>query len=233
MDWSEVFRDTWQTSLVFFSLLIFTRLLGKTQVGQLTFYEYINGITMGSIAATIAAEDSGKVWSHYYDLVLFVALTFCISTLTMKSRPLRKILEGTPTMVINDGRIIEENMHNMRYDLDELTSQLRQQGILDIDEVKYAILETSGELSVVKKMKSQTLTKNDINLHQADPALPVELVMDGAIVEANLKSHNKSHTWLKDQLLAQGVVSLSEVTYAVIDSKGKLYISRNNPERKE
>ena len=231
MDWSELLRDSWQTSLVFVSLLIFTRILGKTQVGQLTFYEYINGITIGSIAATIVGSEADKVWSHYYDLILFIALTYLISLVTLKSRPFRKILEGTPTIVINNGQILKENMHSMRYDVDELTSQLRQQGVLDISEVQFAILETSGELSVIKNTANQQLTKSDLSLQQPDSSLPVELIIDGQTIEGNLKSLDKSQAWLDNQLLAQGVDSVSQVTYAVIDSKGKLFISRKTSEK--
>lgn len=205
MDLQEIFRDTWQTSLVFVSLLIFTRILGKTQVGQLTFYEYVTGITIGSIAANVAASDPDKVWSHYYDLFIFAFLTYIVSLITLKSRPLRKLIEGSPTIVIQNGLILEESMGKMRYDLDELYSQLRQQGVLDVSEVQYAIVETSGDLSIIKKSVNQTLTKSDLAIHQPDPVFPVELIMDGTIIEHNLRRHKVSADWLQQQLTAQGI----------------------------
>lgn len=226
MEWQEFIRDTWQTSLIFISLLFFTRILGKTQVGQLTFYEYISGITIGSLAANIAAADAEKVWSHYYDLVLFVALTYLISAITIKSRPLRKLIDGSPTIVIENGRIIEENMKGLRYDIDELNGHLRQQGILDPAEVQYAILETTGDLSVIKKADHQPITKSDLNIHLKDPSFPVELVMDGVIIKRNLDKENLTEVWLEKQLSNQGILDVSEVTYAVIDSKGNLFINR-------
>lgn len=229
MDWQEIFRDTWQTSLVFFSLLIFTRMLGKTQVGQLTFYEYISGITIGSIAGSILSTDPEKLWSHYYDLVLFIVLTYFLSFITIKSRPLRKIIEGSPTVVIKNGHIMAENMRVMRFDLDELNGKLREKGILDIAEVQYAIVETTGELSVIKKSDYQPLTKTDLNIHLADPALPAELIMDGQIVEENLQRRNHSRSWLEQQLAARNISHPSQVTYAVIDSKGQLFISPRSP----
>lgn len=225
MEWQEFIRDTWQTSLVFLSLLVFTRILGKTQVGQLTFYEYISGITIGSLAATIAGSEPDKVWNHYYDLVLFVALTYLVSVVTMKSRPLRKLIEGSPTIVIENGRIVEENMHGLRYDIDELNGQLRQQGVLDPAEVQYAILETSGDLSVIKKADYQPLAKSDLNIHLPDPSFPVELVMDGVIIERNLDKQNRSKAWLEKQLADRGIIDVSQVTYAVIDSKGQLFVN--------
>jgi Predicted membrane protein len=225
MEWHEIMRDTWQTSLVFIGLLIFTRVLGKTQVGQLTYYEYISGITIGSLAANIAAADADKVWSHYYDLILFVALTYGISVITIKSRPLRKLIDGSPTVMIENGKIIEENMHGLRYDLDELHGQLREQGIFDPAEVQYAVLETTGKLSVIKKSDYQPMTKSDFNIHLPDPVFPVELIMDGVVIERNLQKQNYSREWLEEQLAARGISAIAEVTYAGIDSKGQLFVN--------
>ncbi len=229
MNFQELFRDTWQTSLVFISLLILTRLLGKTQVGQLTFYEYICGITIGSIAANVVASEPDKVWSHFYDLLLFVGLTYLIALITIRSRPLRKIIEGSPTIVIQNGRILEDNMGQLRYDLDELFSHLRQQGVFDPTEVQYAILETTGDLSVIKKSDYQPITKSDFNIHLPDPSFPVELIMDGVVIEHNLTKKNLTHFWLKEQLKLQNITDLNHVTYAGIDSKGNFFANQKTP----
>lgn len=227
MEIQELVRDTWQTALVFVGLLAFTRLLGKTQVGQLTFYEYVSGITIGSLAANIAAADPDKVWNHYYDLIVFVALTYLVSLVTVKSRPLRKLIDGSPTIVVENGKIIKENMHNLRYDLDELYGHLRQQGVLDPAEVQYAILETTGDLSVIKKSDYQPVTKGDFNIHLPDPVFPVELIMDGVIIERNLRRQKRSREWLEQQLAARNIFDIAEVTYAGIDSKGQLFVNNN------
>ncbi|MDF2564192.1 MAG: hypothetical protein K0Q53_587 [Massilibacillus sp.] len=226
MDFQEIFRDTWQTGLVFVSLLIFTRFLGKTQVGQLTFYEYISGITIGSIAANIAASDPDKVWSHFYDLVLFVILTYVFSYLSIKNRSIRKIIEGEATIVIENGTILKENMKGLRYDLDELNAQLREQGVLDISEVQFAILETTGGLSVIKKTLEQPVSKTDMGLKMAEATFPVELIMDGELLHEHLTKNNLSLTWLENELAKQGIKNKAEVLYAVIDSKGKLFVNK-------
>ncbi len=225
MIWDDFLRDTWQTTLIFVTLLILTRLLDKTQVGQLTFYEYVSGITIGSLAATIAASDPDKVWSNYYDLILFALLTYIISFCALKSRPFRTLIEGSPSILIENGRIIKENMKSLRFDLDELNTLLRSKDVVDISEVQYAILETTGEISVIKKSGFQPLTKSDMNIHLPDPMLPVELIMDGEIIEKNLKKQNLTHTWLEEQLSARNIKSASRVMYGVIDSKGQLFIS--------
>lgn len=227
MDIQELLRDTWQTSLVFIGLLVVTRILGKTQVGQLTFYEYVNGITIGSLAANIAAADPDKVWSHYYDLLVFAVLTYLVSVITIKSRPLRKLIDGSPTIVVENGQIIEANMHRLRYDLDELAGHLRQQGVLDVAEVQYAILETTGDLSVIKKTDYQPLTKSDLHIHLPDPVFPLELIMDGVIIERNLARLQHSRDWLSQQLAVRNIRDIRDVTYAGIDSQGQLFVNAN------
>jgi uncharacterized membrane protein YcaP (DUF421 family) len=225
MNWSEFLRDTWQTTLIFVTLLILTRLLDKTQVGQLTLYEYVSGITIGSLAATIASSEPEKIWSDYYDLLLFVALTYIVSVCTMKSRPFRTLIEGSPSIIIENGRIIKENMKSLRFDLDELNALLRGKDIVDISEVQYAILETTGEMSIIKKSSSQPLTRSDMNIHLTDPTFPVEIIMDGEIIEENLKKQNLTNEWLTEQLKVRNIKSASNVMYAVIDSKGQLFLS--------
>lgn len=226
MGFEELFRDTWQTSFIFITLWIFTRFLGKTQVGQLTFYEYINGITIGSIAGNIVAAEPDKVWSHFYDLVLFALLTYIFSFLTLNNRSLRKVIEGEPTLIIENGILVKENMKKLRYDLDELKAQLREQGVLDITEVQFAILETTGGLSIIKKAQEQPVTKSDLGLAPNEATLPIELIMDGEVIDEHLTSNNISLTWLESELAKQGIQNKDDVLYAVIDSKGKLFISK-------
>jgi len=231
MELNDFLRDTWQTTLIFISLLIFTRILDKTQIGQLTFYEYISGITMGSIAGSMASSEPDKFWNHYYDLALFALLTYLLSLITIRNRPLRKLIEGSPTIIIENGCIIKKNMKAMRYDLDELNSQLREKDVFDISEVQYATIESTGQLSVILKADFQPLTKGDMNIHLPNATFPVELIMDGQIIEANLEKQNLTHTWLKKQLALRNIASHSNVMYAVIDSKGQLFISSEGSKR--
>ncbi len=224
MEFHEILRDTWQTALVFLSLLVFTRFLGKTQVGQLTFYEYISGITIGSIAGNIIAAEQEKFIPHFYDLILFVALTYLLSVTTIKNRYLRHIIEGSATIIIENGKILRDNMKSLRYDLDELNAQLRQQGILDISEVQFAIFETTGELSIIKKVQDQPVSKKDLNITPQEIQMPIELIMDGEIIHKNLVKQQISREWLDAQLQNQNIISPHEVMYAGLDSQGQFFL---------
>ncbi|HWR56882.1 MAG TPA: DUF421 domain-containing protein [Negativicutes bacterium] len=228
MDITELWRLTWETLVVFLTLMILSRVLGKTQVGQMTFYEYISGITIGSVAANILASEPEMVWTSYYVLVIFFIMTYAAAKLTIVSRPLRKLIEGSPTMVIEKGQILEDNMRGMRYDIDELNGQLREKGILDLAEVEYAFIETSGALSVIKKPAYQPVTKQDLNISPAQVKLPVILVMDGEIIRENLGKAGVTEEWLRKELQKRGVADLAKAVLVVIDSKSKLYISTDN-----
>ena len=230
MDWQLLLQETGRTIVVFVALLIFTRFLGKTQVGQLTFYEYISGITIGSIAGNMLAAEQEQFYYHFYDLALFVLLAYGIAHITLKSRPLRKLIEGSPVLVIKDGEILRENMRSMRYDLDELNAQLRENGVIDIKEVHYAILENNGTMTVVKKSAYQPVTRADLAINASEPKYPVELVMDGEIVEENLTG-NYTREWLDQKLREKGYTDITTVMYAIVDSNGKFFVCRKTEEQ--
>ena len=131
----------WQTVVSFVILLLLTRLLGKQQVSQLTFYEYLNGITFGSIAANMATDDLANAPDHLVGLVTYGILTLLVSWLALKNRKFRKAMAGEPVIVIQDGNILEDNLRKMHMDLDELTMLLRAESIFDYKELELAIVE--------------------------------------------------------------------------------------------
>lgn len=225
---TEIWRLTWQTGIVFLTLLTLSRVLGATQVGQLNFYEYISGITIGSVAANILAAEPELVWTSYYVLVLFFVLTYIAAKLTMVNRPLRKLIEGSATVVIEKGVLLEDKMRSMSYDIDELQGQLREKGVLDFAEVDYAIIEKTGALSVIKKPASQPVTRQDLNIASPEVKLPLVLVMDGQIIRENLAKAGVSEAWVRKELIHRGVTDLSQAILVAIDSHDKLFVSHDN-----
>ncbi|NLO89880.1 MAG: DUF421 domain-containing protein [Clostridia bacterium] len=214
-----------QTFLAFFAILFYTRILGKQQVGQLTFFEYINGITFGSIAAVLATDVGQKqTLVHLLGLTLFAALTFIMEWAALQSRPLRKIIAGEPTIVIHNGKVLENNMKKMRYNFDELLMQLREKGIFYIGDVEYAILEPDGSLSVELKSQQKPLTREDLDLSSDYEGLSVELIMDGEVVHQNLEQIGLDENWLLSELEKRGVQDIKEVKLAVFSSKRNLFV---------
>ncbi|WP_258360808.1 DUF421 domain-containing protein [Moorella sulfitireducens (nom. illeg.)] len=223
MEYLEVFL---QTILAFAAIFIYTRILGKQQIGQLTFFEYINGITFGSIAAVLATDiDPNRTGIHFVGLTLFAFLTWLAGYVALISRPARKLISGEPTVVVHNGKILEGNMKKMRYNFDELAMQLRQKNVFDIADVEFAILEPDGDLSVLLKSQKRPLTPADLQLPTSYEGIPTELVMDGEILFQNLEQNKLDEKWLIRQLQAQGVRDISQVDYAVLRSDGSLYVN--------
>ncbi|MDK2820475.1 MAG: hypothetical protein PWP31_440 [Clostridia bacterium] len=215
-----------QTTLAFFAILFYTRILGKQQIGQLTLFEYVSGITLGSIAANLATDIApGSTWFHFLALTLFAFLTWISGYVSLVNRPVRKLIAGEPTVVIHNGKILEDNMKKMRYNHDELAMQLRAKDVFDIADVEYAILEPTGTLSVLLKSQKRPLTPSDIKVSTNYEGLPTELIVDKEILFENLKQNNLDENWLMEQLKAQGVNDINEVDYAVLRSNGSLYVN--------
>jgi len=217
---------TIKTAIAFFAILLYARILGKQQVGQLTYYDYITGITLGSIAAGIAIGVNRVTLLHLWALTLFAALAFLQGVITERSRPLRKVIEGEPTVVIHNGKVLGRNMAKMRYNMENLMTQLRDKNIFNISDVEYALLETSGDLSVLPKSQKRPVTAEDLNLPTKYEGVPTELIVDGKIIYSNLKQLGLDEHWLIGELKKQGNYATDTIMYASLDSEGKLYIDK-------
>ena len=152
-----------QTLLAFGTILVLTIILGKQQISELTYFEYINGITFGSIAAALATDIDSETGLHFFGLVLFGGLTFLMSFLTLKSRWAKKLLEGDPVIVIRDGKILENNLRKSRFNVDQILQLLREKDVFDVSQVQFAILENDGSLSVMRKPEHQQLTPKSLS----------------------------------------------------------------------
>lgn len=217
-----------QTLVAFFSILLITRILGRQQVAQLTVYEYINGITFGSIAATVATDLGQSSWGHILGLFLFGILTFLVSYISRKNRSISKIIDGEPVLVIQDAHILEKNLARFQYTVDDLTHLLRKKDIFNIQDVKYAVLETTGEISIVKVAEKENVKVEDMNLQVSQEELITDIIVTGKIIYENLKKRNISVTWLSGQLRMMGVKNINDVYYATLDKDKKIYIDYLN-----
>ncbi|MDW8800384.1 DUF421 domain-containing protein [Clostridium sp. A1-XYC3] len=217
----------------FFTLLIFARLLGKQQVSQLTFFDYVLGITIGSTASSLTTDLTSTAWAHWVGLFTWTATCYCIQWISLKSKKASVYLDDKPTIVMANGQILEEAMKNKRYRLSDLLEQLREKGVFDLEEVDFAILEKDGQLSVLKKAEYQPVTPKDMKLPTNDGSgMSIQLIYDGIIIEENLKSIKKDKQWLKNELKKNGVKSPSEVFAVSINTGGQLYIDRYKDNRK-
>jgi uncharacterized membrane protein YcaP (DUF421 family) len=210
--------------IAFFSLLVFTRLLGKQQVSQLTLFEYINGITIGSMASTLTTDLSSAAWPHWVGLVVWALLVFLVQLSSIKFPQLSHYINGKPQVLIANGKILETTMKEIRYSLYDLLEQLRTNDIFDIGQVEFAILETNGKLTVQKKSQYQPVTPKDMNISTDYQGLSTEIIYNGIILEHNLQKLNLDKIWLNSQLKSRGIKSPTEVYLAMLNTSGELFI---------
>ncbi|MEN6351327.1 MAG: DUF421 domain-containing protein [Syntrophomonas sp.] len=210
--------------VAFFGILVYARILGKQQMSQMTFYDYVTGITFGSIAAMIAVEPSNKTWLLLWILTIFAALNYIMGVITEKSRPLRKIIEGEPTILIHNGKIMEHNMSKLRYNMENLMMQLREKDVFNLSDVEFAIAETDGMLTVVKKSQKRPLTPADMGISTAYEGLSTEIIVDGEVIYQNLKQNNLDEEWLVSRLQSLGYNDPRKITYASLDVNGNLQV---------
>lgn len=210
-----------------FLIVIFvTRLVGKSEIKQLTISDYVSGIVIGSIAATLATDLKTNPWYYVVGLVIFAGMTILVQYIGLKYRPVRKLIGDEPTIVVHNGKILEQRMAAMRYNMDDLTMQLREKGAFNIADVEFAVVEPDGELSVLLKSQKRPVTPEDLSIPTKYEGIPSEMVVDGVVIHQNLKQNNLTEEWLLRELEKQGITSLQEIGYASLDSEGKLYVDK-------
>lgn len=210
--------------IAFFTLFIFTRILGKQQISQLSYFDYISGITIGSIAATLTTDITSRAWPHWIGLFIWALLVFIFQWMTLRGRSIAKYIDGEPSIVIMKGKIMEETLKKTQYRAADLLKLLRSKDVFNIDEVEYAVLETNGKLSILKKAEYQPVTPKDIGLLTSYQGVSKELIYDGKVIGKNLTAINKDEDWLLNQIRAYGFGSFDEVFLALIDESDTMFI---------
>jgi uncharacterized membrane protein YcaP (DUF421 family) len=228
----DVLEMIYRTTGAFVALLILARFLGKKQLSQLTFFHYITGIAFGSIAAEIAGQTDVKFMEGLTALIWWALLTMFASYISLKSSNLRIVLDDQPAIVIKEGAIMENAMKKEKLHINDLMMMLREQSIFTLQDVHYAILETNGQLSVMKKITQQGATKQDVKASTTAPKyLPTELISDGKVMEKNLTELSLTEEWLMQELRKKGVESADQVFIAQVQDDGTLFVELKNPDR--
>lgn len=212
--------------IAFVVLFVLARIMGRKEISQMTFFNFVSAIAIGSIAASLAISSGLSIRNGVIALIAWAAFTISMEFIDIKFKRARKITTGEPIIVIKEGRIMEHALRKTRLDVDSLNALLRHKGVFSLKDVDYAIFETSGNLSVKEKQKNQTATKNDVNLSPNPTLYPTstEIISDGILNTNNLLKLNLDENWVQQQLNLAGVKSLSEIFYAEVQKDGSLYI---------
>ncbi len=214
--------------LSFTTLFVLVRLIGRKQISQITFADYIVGIVIGSLGANLTINKSLNVISGIIAVAVWCGLNILTGWLALKDLRVRKLIHGEPLIVIDQGQVHSANMAKANYSISDLLMQLREEGVFDITKVEYAILEANGQLSILKKAQQNTPTLYDMRLTAPPQGLMTELIVNGKILKPQLAGLKQDEKWLRGELAARGISELETVILAGIMADGQLYTAIEN-----
>ncbi|MEA4911081.1 MAG: DUF421 domain-containing protein [Oscillospiraceae bacterium] len=200
------------------TLFLLTKLMGARQVSQLSMFDYINGITIGSITAELALCERGEFLIPFVAVVVYAVAAALIALATNKSIKLRKFFVGTPMLLYENNTLYEKNLARAKLDVNEFLTHCRCEGYFSLDDVEAAVLETNGKISFLPKSTARPVTPEDLDLAPEKASLSANLVIDGKKMDACVRQAGKDDAWLKKQLDAEGL-KLEEVLLATCDGE--------------
>ncbi|MCC3375007.1 DUF421 domain-containing protein [Cohnella sp. REN36] len=219
-EWSVIiFRSLGALSILF----LMTRILGKKQISQLSFFEYVLGITLGELAGFISTDIEGHYFYGVLAMLVWFLVPFALEFLMLKSKKLRHMFEGKGRVVMKEGKVLEDNLKKERLTADELMEQLRGKNVFNLADVEFAIMETNGELSVLLKKEKLPLTPSDMGMKKVNEVEPQAVIIDGKIQLEPLATIGLSPGWLTTELEKIGV-SVDNVFLGQVDAYQQLYI---------
>ena len=219
--------------VIFILALFFARIMGRKLISQMTFFDFVVGVSMGSIVANAILSTDSTSLSSTLALMLISLLAVLAGYLHIKSYKVRKLVNSEPVTIIQNGIIIEANMKKIRLTINELMMKLREKNAFHLADVEYAIMETDGQLSVLLKSYKQPLTPSHMNIPSSSTGLVRDFIIDGKIMEENLVQAGLDNAWLNNQLRMQNINDASQVFYAGADNTQNLVISPKNSKQYE
>ncbi|MCU7713134.1 DUF421 domain-containing protein, partial [Priestia sp. JV24] len=211
-------------SLLFLVVLFaITKWLGKKQISELSFVEYVTGITIGNIGAEMATGIEKSIINGILSIVTFAIVPFLVGIISLKNKPFRDFIEGKGTVFIKDGKIMEDNLKKEKYTIDELLDLLRKKSVYQAADVEFAVLEATGDLNVLLKKENRPLTAKDLGVAVAPSKEPQTVIMDGEILDEPLSTIGQSRRWLHTELEKLGV-TIENVFLGQVDSYGQLTV---------
>jgi len=217
-----------RTFVVVIILFFLTKLLGKKQISQLSLFDYIVGITIGSIAADISLDIEKNFVAGLLCILIFVLISYLITVSTMKSIKARRFFTGVPTVLVEKGKIIESGLKKTKLDINELLAEARIEGYFDLEEIDYALMEINGAISFLPREKEKPVTKKDMKIKCDKGGLTVNAVIDGEYMKNNMAAIGKNKDWLDHEIKIQGYNNYDDILLATVNTNYQVTIYRKN-----
>ena len=209
-------------------LFLSAKLIGHKQIAQLDSFDYVTGITIGSIAAEMAT-DLENPWQSFTAMGVYMLLTWLMTMIGMHSLRSRKFLNGSPSIIMQNGRLFPKNMKKAKLDLSDFMVMCRQQGYFNLEDIHLAVFEYNGKLTILPTAASRPVTPEDLRLAPAQEEMSTEVIMDGRVLDENLRRMGLNAQWLSKQLKAQGIDSARKVFLGLCDSQNNLTVYPMEP----
>lgn len=224
----EPYDEILRTVLAFFALLLVARVMGRKAISQMTFFDFTVAITLGSVTANLSLGNNPTILGAVLVLFTLCLMGVLFDILHLKSFRFRKLINSEPVTLIENGHIIKENMKRTRFTMNDLNALLREKNTFNIADVEFAIIECDGKLSVLPKSQKQPVTPSDLKISTPYVGLVKEVIIDGSILNENLKDAKLDKDWLMRELNQQGIQNEKNVFFAALDTQGNLYVSKGH-----
>ena len=225
---SNFFNICFRTILVLVILFFITKMMGKKQISELNFFDYVVGITIGSIAADISLDIEKDMIAGIAALFIYGFISYIISFVSIKSILARRFFIGVPTVLVEKGKIIESGLKKSKIDVNDLLMEARENGYFNLDEIDYALMEVNGNISFLPKEKEKPVTKKDMKIKCNNEGLTVNAIIDSKYMVNNMKAINKDKEWLDHELKVNGYDNYDNILLATIDNNYKVTIYEKN-----
>lgn len=219
----DLLNVTMRAILSLVTLFLVTKMLGKKQVSQLSLFDYVIGISIGNFAAEMTINLDSDILHGTIAVIIFGLIACIISIGTMKSIFLRRFFSGIPTVIIEDGKFLKEGLKKVKFDINDFLEQAREQGYFDISEIAYAVMESSGKISIMPKSEYSTVINKDMKIKKEKASMPANIIIDGNLMEDNLKKYGKTRKWLEQQLKNRHK-TVEDIFLATLDKNDNLVL---------
>lgn len=225
---SDFLNICFRTILILIILFFITKMMGKKQISELNFFDYVVGITIGSIAADISLDIEKNMIAGIAALFIYGFISYIISFVSIKSILARRFFIGVPTVLVEKGKIIESGLKKSKIDVNDLLMEARENGYFNLDEIDYALMEVNGNISFLPKEKEKPVTKRDMKIKCSNEGLTVNAIIDAKYMVNNMKAINKDKEWLDHELKVNGYDNYDNILLATIDNNYKVTIYEKN-----
>lgn len=208
-------------------LFILTKIIGSREISQLSMFDYINSITIGSIAAEMATSLEENFVQPLVAMITYTIIIIFIEYLCGKSLIIRRFINGTALILLDNGKLYKENFKKAKMDVTEFLTECRNKNYFNISDIQTAILESNGKLSIIPISQKRKLTTEDLNIPAKQEQITTNVILDGKIIYENLKSTENNETWLKNSLRKQNITNINDIFLATCDSDNNLSVYTN------